>query len=121
MRGITREENLSSFQPLINQEEALYTRWEISDEEMDRQQQVIENGYIIEAEHELTGPQTMVAPPMHPAGQLHLLIQQGDIQGSTIMTAHIQNPCCDRRGPHRKNSAGEPGLRSAGTGGVGPC
>ncbi len=32
-------------------------------EEMDRQEQVLENGYIVELEHELTGPQTMVAPP----------------------------------------------------------
>ena len=32
-------------------------------EEMDRQQQVQENGYIIELEHDLSGPQTMVAPP----------------------------------------------------------
>lgn len=38
MRGITSEENHDSLQPLINQEEALYTRWEISEEEMDRQQ-----------------------------------------------------------------------------------
>ena len=32
-------------------------------EELDRQEQVIENGYIVELEHDLTGPQTMVAPP----------------------------------------------------------
>jgi crotonobetainyl-CoA:carnitine CoA-transferase CaiB-like acyl-CoA transferase len=32
-------------------------------EEMDRQQQVQENGYIVELEHDLSGPQTMVAPP----------------------------------------------------------
>jgi crotonobetainyl-CoA:carnitine CoA-transferase CaiB-like acyl-CoA transferase len=32
-------------------------------EEMDRQQQVIENEYVVELDHELTGPQTMVAPP----------------------------------------------------------
>ena len=32
-------------------------------EEMDRQQQVLENGYIIELDHDLSGPQTMVAPP----------------------------------------------------------
>jgi formyl-CoA transferase len=32
-------------------------------EEMDRQQQVLENGYIVELEHDLTGPQTMAAPP----------------------------------------------------------
>ncbi len=32
-------------------------------EEMDRQEQVLENGYIVELDHELTGPQTMVAPP----------------------------------------------------------
>lgn len=38
MRGITREENHGSLQPSINQEESLYSRWEISDEEMDRQQ-----------------------------------------------------------------------------------
>jgi len=38
MRGITSEENHGSLQPLINQEESLYSSWEISDEEMDRQQ-----------------------------------------------------------------------------------
>jgi crotonobetainyl-CoA:carnitine CoA-transferase CaiB-like acyl-CoA transferase len=32
-------------------------------EEMDRQQQVLENGYIVELEHELSGRQTMAAPP----------------------------------------------------------
>jgi formyl-CoA transferase len=32
-------------------------------EEMDQQQQVIENGYIVELDHDLTGPQTMAAPP----------------------------------------------------------
>ena len=32
-------------------------------EEMDRQQQVLENDFIIELDHDLSGPQTMVAPP----------------------------------------------------------
>ena len=32
-------------------------------EEMDEQQQVLDNGYIIELEHELSGTQTMAAPP----------------------------------------------------------
>ena len=32
-------------------------------EEMDRQEQVIENEYIVALEHDLSGPQTMVAPP----------------------------------------------------------
>jgi crotonobetainyl-CoA:carnitine CoA-transferase CaiB-like acyl-CoA transferase len=32
-------------------------------EEMDRQQQVLENEYVVELDHDLTGPQTMAAPP----------------------------------------------------------
>jgi crotonobetainyl-CoA:carnitine CoA-transferase CaiB-like acyl-CoA transferase len=32
-------------------------------EEMDQQEQVIENEYIVALEHDLTGPQTMAAPP----------------------------------------------------------
>ncbi len=38
MLGITSEENHGALQPLDNQENSLYTRWEISDEDMERQQ-----------------------------------------------------------------------------------
>jgi len=38
MLGITSEENHGGLQPLEHQENSLYTRWEISDEDMERQQ-----------------------------------------------------------------------------------
>ncbi len=34
----------------------------------------------------------MIAPPVHPAGQFHVLVDEIGVQGSTVMTTHVDYP-----------------------------